>query len=260
MSRATIALPRPARIRRARNCRASWSSTALTMPVSSLSTKACATSTYSETTTRAGTSLRCRELERAGAQHRAQQRLDALERPAAAAAPRRSADRACAARRSTPRTTSRKNAASAGRYCAPSTSRPSQWLSNSARMSFKPRRRRYPSGRAPARRQAAPRRAGWPCAPRAAAARAIARPSRELALEPHQGQRGARRAAAFVRSVCARARQRLRVGVDGEDAVADRQSQRDRDVHQRARGLAARRCRSGWSRRGSRSRARPTPS
>ena len=42
----------------ARNCRASWSSTALTMPVSSRSTKALATSTYSATTTRAGTSLR----------------------------------------------------------------------------------------------------------------------------------------------------------------------------------------------------------
>ena len=40
----------------ARNCRASWSSTALTMPVSSRSTKALATSTYSDTTTRAGTS------------------------------------------------------------------------------------------------------------------------------------------------------------------------------------------------------------
>src|SRR3954452_2008240 len=42
-----------------RNWRAIWSSTALTMPVSSPSTKACATSTYSDTTTRAGTSLRC---------------------------------------------------------------------------------------------------------------------------------------------------------------------------------------------------------
>ena len=42
-----------------RNFRAIWSSTALTMPVSSLSTKALATSTYSVTTTRAGTSLRC---------------------------------------------------------------------------------------------------------------------------------------------------------------------------------------------------------
>ena len=41
-----------------RKLRASWSSTALTMPVSSLSTKAWATSTYSAMTTRAGTSLR----------------------------------------------------------------------------------------------------------------------------------------------------------------------------------------------------------
>ena len=40
----------------ARSWRASWSSTALTMPVSSRSTKAWATSTYSDTTTRAGTS------------------------------------------------------------------------------------------------------------------------------------------------------------------------------------------------------------
>src|ERR1700738_3676435 len=43
----------------ARNWRAIWSSTAFTMPVSSPSTKACATSTYSDTTTRPGTSLRC---------------------------------------------------------------------------------------------------------------------------------------------------------------------------------------------------------
>jgi len=41
-----------------RDWRAMVSSTALTNPVSSLSTKALATSTYSETTTRAGTSLR----------------------------------------------------------------------------------------------------------------------------------------------------------------------------------------------------------
>ncbi len=66
----------------ARNCRASWSRTALTMPVSSRSRKACATSTYSETTTRAGTSPRRRQFEHAGAQHGAQQRLDTLERPA----------------------------------------------------------------------------------------------------------------------------------------------------------------------------------
>src|SRR5207249_4417291 len=43
----------------ARHWRAMWSSTALTSPVSCLSTKACAISTYSETITRAGTSLRC---------------------------------------------------------------------------------------------------------------------------------------------------------------------------------------------------------
>ncbi len=51
---------RPARTNSsARNWRPIWSSTAFTMPVSSASTKACATSTYSETTTRPGTSLRC---------------------------------------------------------------------------------------------------------------------------------------------------------------------------------------------------------
>src|SRR6478736_2922686 len=42
----------------ARTRRASWSSTALTMPVSSRSTKAATTSAYSATTTRAGTSVR----------------------------------------------------------------------------------------------------------------------------------------------------------------------------------------------------------
>src|SRR5262249_8557773 len=42
----------------ARSWRASWSSTALIRPVSSRSTKALATSTYSDTTARAGTSVR----------------------------------------------------------------------------------------------------------------------------------------------------------------------------------------------------------
>ena len=53
------------------------------MPVSSLSTKAPATSTYSDVTTRAGTSLPASQFVGAGAQHRAQHGLDAFERPAA---------------------------------------------------------------------------------------------------------------------------------------------------------------------------------
>ena len=53
------------------------------MPVSSRSRNACATSTYSATTTRAGTSVRDDSSNATRAQHRAQQRLDALERPAA---------------------------------------------------------------------------------------------------------------------------------------------------------------------------------
>src|SRR5579871_4769073 len=64
----------------ARNCRAIWSSTALTMPVSSRSTKACATSTYSDTPARHVPAMF--ELVSAGAQHRAQDRVDPLQRPA----------------------------------------------------------------------------------------------------------------------------------------------------------------------------------
>jgi hypothetical protein len=105
------------------------------MPVSFWSRNACATSTYSATTTRAGTSLRD---DNSNAPARSTARSSASTR--FNGQPPASAWSIIGSRRrwssSTPRTTLRKNAASAGRYCEPSTSRPIQWLSNSARMSF----------------------------------------------------------------------------------------------------------------------------
>ena len=94
-------------------------------------------------------------------------------------------------------------------------------------------RRRCPSGRAPAPRRAAPRRAGWPCAPRMIALRHAR--YRDPALEADERERRARGIAALVALVELRAFARLRIGVDGDDAVADRDAARDRQVHQRAR-------------------------
>ena len=54
----------------------------------------------------------------------------------------------------------------------------------------------------------------------------------------------------------ARPRPGLRLGIDGDDAVAERKLSRHRQVHQRARGSRSRRSRNGWCRRGPRSRAR----
>ena len=51
-------------------------------------------------------------------------------------------------------------------------------------------------------------------------------------------QRRAHGIAALVAAIERRARHRLLFGIDGEDAVADRKTFRDRNVHQRARRLA----------------------
>ena len=90
--------------------------------------------------------------------------------------------------------------------------------------------RRPPSGRAPARRRGAPR-----CARRSSPSVSL---SREPALDAQHGERRLRRAAALVQFGDAGAGPGLRLGLDGEDAVAERQAARDREVHQRARALA----------------------
>ena len=99
-------------------------------------------------------------------------------------------------------------------------------------------RRRDPSGRAPAPRQAARRRGGW---------RGVRRSVRPLWPWRYRLARwrliatsaSAARAASppLSCSVDARARPGLRLVVDGEDAVAARQPVRDREVDQRARRL-----------------------
>src|SRR4029077_694662 len=89
------------------------------------------------------------ELVGAGAQHRAQHRLDALERPAAgqsridlrvelALLAHYPADDVAKISGLRPPTMSQKKAPPAGRYCAPSTSPPSQWFWNSAMISLSP--------------------------------------------------------------------------------------------------------------------------
>ena len=208
------------------------------MPVSSRSTKAFATSTYSETTTRAGTS---RLAGRAHRRRRAGSRA-ARSRCASAASPSASAASIIGSSlrwsRTTPPTTSRKNAASAGRYSSPSTSRPSQWLSNSARISF--------SGVAGDIHLVERLHGGKP---RRAAAVGLASVVRCCRLRPCAYflarwrliaiSASAARAASPPLSCSADAGPRpgLRLGVDGEDAVAAGQPVRDREVHQRARRL-----------------------
>ena len=158
--------------------------------------------------------------------------------------------------RTTPPTTSRKNAASAGRYWSPSTSRPIQWLSNSARISLSAGAgdihliERLHGGE--------PRRA-------AAVGLAIVCCSRACGQDAFRRRLSATSASA-ARAASpplspppdARARPGLRLVVDGEDAVADRHAARATEISiSRARRFASTRSRNGWSRRGSRSRAQP---
>ena len=113
--------------------------------------------------------------------------------------------------------------------------------------------RRCPSGRAPAPRQAAPRRAGWPAAPAS-----LLGLSRGVMPIRDRASRGARSWPAPPRPPprpCSRSPTRARAQawssiLHGEDAVADGQRLVDRDVHDGARRIRRRRCRSGWSRRG----------
>src|SRR5262249_39801087 len=61
--------------------------------------------------------------------------------------------------------------------------------------------------------------------------------SRGLPLQANHRQRGARRIAAFVLLLRARPQPGLRLIIHGNDTVADRQSARDRKVHQATGGL-----------------------
>src|SRR3954452_12431011 len=145
--------------------------------------------------------------------------------------------------RTTPETTSRKNAASAGRYLSPSTSPPSQWLSNSARTSLMP----------------APAMSIWysactaasRAAPRRLALRSVVRTgpltgllllsamsaSRQTAFDAQHGERGPRGIAALVHLGDAGSRPHPILVVDGQDAVAEGQAARHRKIHQRPRGF-----------------------
>src|SRR5262249_22086603 len=111
-----------------------------------------------------------------------------------------------------------------------------------------------PSGKAPARRRAAPRRADWPCwgpcssAPPSLGRRfgkrfgkRFGRRFGERALEPRQRERRMRGGRALVLPAFALgtgARPGLRLLADGEDAVADRTAARNAEVHQSTRRLA----------------------
>ena len=147
-----------------------------------------------------------------------------------------------------------------GRYCAPSTSRPIQWLSNSARMSFKPvagevhlveRLHGREPGRAALVRLA---RILVVACGRAAGSSA---PGQRV-LERDHRQRGARGVAALSSpSILARASVRLRLVVDSENAVADRQAAPAPPDPSARAPTRSPRSRNGGSRRGSRSRAQP---
>jgi hypothetical protein len=65
----------------------------------------------------------------------------------------------------------------------------------------------------------------------------MAVPGADAALEPHHRQDGAHRIAALVGLFHARARPGLRLGIDGENAVADRKALRHRKIHERAGGF-----------------------
>src|SRR4051794_15146056 len=144
--------------------------------------------------------------------------------------------------RTTPDTTSRKNAASAGRYLSPSTSPPSQWLSNSAKMSLMPAPPMsiwYSACTAASR--AAPRRLAflsgvffWESL---VIFEAPHKSVRIATLDPQHRERRARGVAAFVELAFARASPRLLFGIDGDDAIAQGNGAIDGNLHQRAGGF-----------------------
>src|SRR3569833_1484231 len=136
--------------------------------------------------------------------------------------------------RTTPETTSRKNAASAGRYVSPSTSLPSQWLSNSAKMSLMPAPPIsiwYSACTAASR--AAPRRFAFfslgPAGYLVLSAMALG--PRQTAFDAQHRDCGSRGIAALVELAGARPRPGLVLIVDGEDAGAERQLSRNRKIH-----------------------------
>src|SRR5262245_14826804 len=148
--------------------------------------------------------------------------------------------------RTTPPTTSRKNAASAGRYLSPSTSLPSQWLSNSANTSFRPAPAMSIWYRAwTAASRAAPRRLAFFSASPVALAGGfditvfdqLVEARLQPALDTHHDDRGTRSIASLVQIVGPRARPSLLLGIDGDDAIAERQLFGDRQIHQPASGF-----------------------
>src|SRR3954454_4719378 len=215
------------------------------MPVSSFSTKACATSTYSDTTTRPGTSFRCSnsyEPARSTARKMASIRFSGQPFDSASSINGSS----FAWSRTTPDTTSRKNAASAGRYLSPSTSPPSQWLSNSAKMSLMPAPAMsiwYSACTAASR--AAPRRLAflsgvflWGSLVIFEAPHKIVQPDAGIAaLDPQHRKRRTRGIPPFVEFAFARSGPGLLFRVDSDDAIAQRKGAIDGNLHQRARGL-----------------------
>ena len=92
----------------------------------------------------------------------------------------------------------------------------------------------------------------------AARARARAAAGASRVIDGHRAGSPSRAPPARPRSPSCRMRaSRLRVGVAGEDAVADRNAELERDARRRRAPIRWRRSRSGRSRRGSRRRARP---
>src|SRR6201987_1439054 len=139
--------------------------------------------------------------------------------------------------RTTPETTSRKKAASAGRYFSPSTSLPIQWLSNSAKTSLIPAPLMsiwYSACTAASR--AAPRRLAF----FSGAFTACFLPSaisalRQAAFDAQHRQCSPRGIGALVELADAGACPGLFLGIDGDDAIAEWKFASNCQIHQRAR-------------------------
>ena len=177
-----------------------------------------------------------RQLVGAGAQHRAQHRLDALERPAAGQCSVDLRIERAAARARHRRRCREKRPLPPADIARP---RPRRRASGfRTRRGFRSSRcRRDPSGKAPARRRAAPRRACWPCGSPLAAARAIIHfpASRRL----RRTSASAARAASPPLS-CSSGRARAKACASVLTVTMPLpigSAARDRELHQTARGL-----------------------
>src|SRR3954453_4492135 len=144
--------------------------------------------------------------------------------------------------RTTPETTSRKNAASAGRFLSPSPSPPSQWLSTSAKISLMP----APAisiwySACTAASLAAPRRLAFLSGVFLPGSLVIVetphKSIRIAPLDPQHRKRRARGIAALVEFALSGARPGLRFGIDGNDAIAQGNRAIDGNLHQRAGGF-----------------------